>query len=107
MQKISMMSDYSSCLHPPLQLSVAYFCCRRNATALLAATIKNSIEIARILLQRGANVSATSEFVLMFCPSNDVHHLIHLSNNQVLSGTLKHFQEQFDSVAFCCTSKLH
>ena len=91
MQEISTTSDFSSCLHPPLQFSVAYICCRRNATALHAATIKNSIEIARFLLQRGANVSATSEFVLMFCLSNDVYHLIYLSNNQVVSGALTHF----------------
>jgi hypothetical protein len=49
----------------------AVVCClllsRRQATALHVATIKNNVEMARLLLQRGANVSATTEFVLLFC----------------------------------------
>ena len=66
MQRISVMISFSPFLHPPLVLQSAYFFCRRKASALHAATIKNSIEMARILLHRGANVSATSEFVDSF-----------------------------------------
>ena len=45
--------------------------------------------MARILLQRGANVTATSEFVLLLCPSKYIYLRIHLSKLWCCSDTNK------------------
>ena len=83
--------------------------CRRGATVLHAAVVKNSVTMARLLLQRGADTYATAEcvarvFISLISAVSQIYYFVDHQYCYTRSSDA-FVQGRFDCFAFCCASE--